>query len=175
MVDPTNFWQYSQSLYNQKVVASTCLSLQESHDLDVNLILFCCWYARNFGVISEALLADSLKYSKSWRRNVVLPIRSTRIWMKSHLENTENSDYLIVKALRERIKFDELTAEKIQQEYLAEIASNYLATNEIALEKTEKSEQQNAAITNIRQLLSTLSIGFDSNIEVSIKLIVDSF
>jgi len=106
---------------------------------------------------------------------VVLPIRSTRIWMKSHLENTENSDYLIVKALRERIKFDELTAEKIQQEYLAEIASNYLATNEIALEKTEKSEQQNAAITNIRQLLSTLSIGFDSNIEVSIKLIVDSF
>ena len=175
MADPTNFWQYSQGLYDQKVVTSTCLSLQESHDLDVNLVLFCCWYASNFGVIPETLLADSLKYSKSWKRNVVQPIRSTRIWMKNHLENSENGHCLEVKTLRERIKFDELAAEKIQQEYLANITSKYLVTNEIAVEKIEKSVQQSTAITNIRQLLRSLAIEFDSNIEVSIKRIVDSF
>ncbi len=95
--------------------------------------------------------------------------------MKNHLENSENGHYLEVKALRERIKFDELAAEKIQQEYLANITSKYLATNEIAVEKIEKSEQRSTAITNIRQLLRSLAIEFDSNIEVSIKRIVDSF
>lgn len=95
--------------------------------------------------------------------------------MKNHLENSENGHYLEVKALRERIKFDELAAEKIQQEYLANITSKYLVTNEIAVEKIEKSEQQSTAITNIRQLLRSLAIEFDSNLEVSIKRIVDSF
>jgi hypothetical protein len=95
--------------------------------------------------------------------------------MKNHLENSENGHCLEVKTLRERIKFDELAAEKIQQEYLANITSKYLVTNEIAVEKIEKSEQQSTAITNIRQLLRSLAIEFDSNIEVSIKRIVDSF
>ncbi|MDD9895048.1 MAG: TIGR02444 family protein [Gammaproteobacteria bacterium] len=112
----TSFWNFSNQLYDRDDVSTACLHLQNEFQFDVNLLLFCCWAAH----FDETLSPDSwdriLEFSRQWRKEVVQPLRDVRSWMKGeshhYIENTEFS------VLRERIKMDELAAEKFQQEYM---------------------------------------------------------
>ncbi len=37
------FWDFSLEVYGAEGVPPACLALQEAHQLDVNIVLFCCW------------------------------------------------------------------------------------------------------------------------------------
>ena len=37
------FWDFSLSVYSTEGVPAACLVLQDHHQVDVNVILFCCW------------------------------------------------------------------------------------------------------------------------------------
>ncbi|MFT4861575.1 MAG: hypothetical protein ACI95C_000785 [Pseudohongiellaceae bacterium] len=102
------------------MVAPACLNLQNEHGLDVNLILFCCWHGAVHGELSSALLEKASNYSISWRENLVQPLRSARIWMKSAKTDdlTASPGY---EALRQQIKAVELAAEKMQQSVLQDM------------------------------------------------------
>ncbi len=93
------FWQWSLVFYAQPGVAPLCLELQDTHGLDVNLVLFCCWLGEPLDSLAEAeaLVAD-------WRREVVQPLRAVRRWLKGRDE-----------ALRAQVATQELAAEQRQQ------------------------------------------------------------
>ena len=51
-----DLWEFSLKLYSEPGVAASCLSLQNQHGFDVNLVLFCIWYGFRHGELTEDLL-----------------------------------------------------------------------------------------------------------------------
>lgn len=118
-MDDFDFWKFSLWIYGQEGVAPTCLRLQESHRIDVNLLLFALWLGRcGKRVEAESLTALSAKASH-WHTAVVRPLRVIRTHLKS-------SDYLdpdeVIQTFRTKIKADEIDAEHIEQRLLFEAA-----------------------------------------------------
>ena len=37
------FWDFSLRVHGADGVAGACLDLQDAHQLDVNIVLYCCW------------------------------------------------------------------------------------------------------------------------------------
>ena len=90
---------------------------EERHGLDVNLLLFCCWA----GVRGRALTGGDLERLVSavrpWQEGAVKPLRAARRWLKR--QATAPGE--LAEPLRQRIKEQELTAERIEQQVLADI------------------------------------------------------
>lgn len=116
---PQLFWDFSMQLYKQEGVADACLSLQDKFNIDVNLILFCYWYGYSFGEIERPLLQQIIKFSTKWRDSVVQPLRNVRVWMKQNTDRTAQFDHL-----RQKIKVNELAAEKYQQELIESLVAS---------------------------------------------------
>lgn len=118
--EPQNFWNFSLQLYDREGVAAACLELQDTYQLDVNLVLFCFWHSSAYGEVNKELLRTVIEFSVEWRRNVVQPLRNARTWMKLNPSPGEQFE-----SLRERIKADELMTEKYQQEKIASLTSEF--------------------------------------------------
>ena len=122
MAGMESFWDFSVSAYRKPGVADACLALQDRHGLDVNVLLFCCWFGRTRGVVDGPLWDRVLAFSEAWADNVVRPLRAARTWMKytgctrPGLSNDE------CMGLREEIKRIELKAEQLQERTLEELA-----------------------------------------------------
>jgi uncharacterized protein (TIGR02444 family) len=106
------FWRFSLAVYGRPEVPPACLTLQEMHGLDVNLLLFACFA----GVRGRALTGQDLEILEAaagpWHTQVVRPLRGARTWMKAQpMDEAERS-------LRERIKALELEGERIEQDKL---------------------------------------------------------
>ncbi len=117
-----NFWNFSLDLYSQARVADACLDLQNSYGLDVNMLLFCYWHGVNLGEFPAKTLELAWGFSQTWKREAVQPLRNVRRWMKEQANAHSTFNQPQFEALRTRIKFDELAAEKYQQEFLEQIA-----------------------------------------------------
>lgn len=156
-----NFWNFSVDLYSQERVADACLDLQNSYGIDVNMLLFCYWHGLNLGAFPEATLAQTLALSQTWKREVVQPLRNVRQWMKLQKSEFSNMNHAQFETLRSRIKFDELAAEKYQQELL----------EQIALAHTEHPGTESGAEIshkNVEKLFA--AIGLEQNDLIAIKL-----
>jgi uncharacterized protein (TIGR02444 family) len=96
-------------------VSEACLELQEKFNLDINLLLFCLWYSRSYGKFDVDILRQVWEFSQEWKNNVVEPMRSARRWMKINSATLTECDTEDFVSLREKIKVNELKAEKYQQ------------------------------------------------------------
>ena len=111
------FWTFSLSVYGQPGVEAACLRLQSSHQMDVNVVLFCAWAGVRGIALDDATLAGQIAGAAEWQAHAVQPIRAIRRRLKdfsvaglSHPQRDE---------LREAIKSVELQAEKLEQTILA--------------------------------------------------------
>jgi len=109
--DDTPFWQFSGSVYARRGVAEACLSLQERHRLDVNLLLFCAWAGSNGRRLDGGDIGLLRSTARPWHEQVVLPLRSARRWLKQQTAVPED----IGEAFREEVKALELQAEMLEQ------------------------------------------------------------
>ena len=116
-----DLWGFSLKLYAEPGVAASCLSLQDQHGFDVNLVLFCIWYGCRHGELSDDLLKTVLETSDRWRETVVWPLRSLRTQLKRDLKESAYSSSSEISVLRDRIKTAELDAERIQQQELEKL------------------------------------------------------
>lgn len=110
------FWAFSIAVYERDGVAEACLALQERHDLDVNVLLFCCWAGSRGQSLDSDEIARLIETVSPWRDDVVRPLRDVRRWLKTQ----SLAPAATVEPLRERVKADELKAEAIQQWLLAQ-------------------------------------------------------
>jgi len=126
-----SFWDFSLRVYRLPQMSQTCLTLQNVHGFDVNVLLFACWFARRHGQMPAPLLHEVLQFSTQWSGAVVTPLRRARTWMKAELAQTHSLVARQPEAedLRERIKAVELRAEKLQQQALESLAQEYLAAH----------------------------------------------
>ena len=164
----TSLWDFSNQLYDREGIASVCLDLQDDYRLDVNLLLFCCWCAHFEKELPEEIWQRILGFSNEWRSQVVKPLRDVRKWMK--LESSPYSRETQFSVLRDRIKMDELAAEKIQQEFIESSLQNLVKT------KVEYSEARaNSYLTRLLQAFK-IERGKEINaqLEVLIKAANDS-
>ena len=156
---PQKFRTFSLELYDAEGVAAACLELQDAYQLDVNLILFCFWHGSVYGKIDQELLQNIIKLSIEWRSGVVQPLRSARSWMKL---NSNPSDQF--NSLRERIKADELMAEKFQIERIANLTLVFNKGRKCVLSNDDAEE-------NIDSLLVAVKIERDEKIASALEII----
>jgi uncharacterized protein (TIGR02444 family) len=108
------FWTYSVLLYGRDGVAPACLELQDRLDIDVNVLLFCCWAGSRGRALSETEIEGLIAATRPWRDEVVRPLRAVRRWLKTQDVAPEDA----AERLREDVKAGELAAEAVQQAML---------------------------------------------------------
>ena len=159
-----NFWNFSCELYAHERVADACLELQNSYGIDVNLLLFCYWHGRYHGEFPATTLKQAQEYSATWKQEIVQPLRNVRQWMKAHASEHAQVDQSQYETLRARVKFDELAAEKYQQEALEQIA---LAN----VQQLANIDDKLAYRKNLERLFSAIGLQNNDLIQMRLKTI----
>jgi uncharacterized protein (TIGR02444 family) len=115
------FWQFSLGFYGRPGVAEACVALQDTCDVDVNLLLFMIWLGLNGRQLSAAELRTIEEKSRGWARVVVAPLRRVRRALKGGAALVADD---AVEPFRAKIKAIELEAERLEQEALYHLAEN---------------------------------------------------
>jgi uncharacterized protein (TIGR02444 family) len=114
---PTNpLWDFSVRLYGKPGVAEACIALQETHGLDVNVLLFCAWRGE---AMARADVATTMAAVSGWHDSFVRSLRALRTSMK---KDSKGAPHPFAERVRAQIKSAELTAERIEQIMLAALA-----------------------------------------------------
>lgn len=110
-----SFWEFSLAFYSDAAVQAACLSFQDSHGGDVNVLLYLLFRARDGGSYDVAGVEAVDAGVSSWREEVVRPLRAVRRVLKT---STFLPDGEAQEGFRNKIKKVELDAEKLQQSVL---------------------------------------------------------
>ena len=102
-------WDYSLAVYGLDGVATTCLALQDTFGLDVNLLLYAAWLAHRERRLSHAHLIEVDGLIAEWREKVVQPLRLLRRQLR---------EYPGAAGIHDEIKALELRAEQQQQDMM---------------------------------------------------------
>jgi uncharacterized protein (TIGR02444 family) len=112
--DGNPLWRFSLDVYAAPGVSSECLSLQNRHGLDINVLLFVAWLGAERGMtVTPADLEQINAKVARWQDDVVSPIRSARRRIKD----------LQQPALYEEIKALEIKLERAEQLMLFALTS----------------------------------------------------
>lgn len=110
------FWRFSLDFYARPGVEAACLTLQDQHGRDVNIVLYLCWLGLSArGRIDRNGIARAEEVLAPWRRAAIEPLRKARRGLSS-------VDREGVAALYEAAKAIELAAERMGQQQLAALA-----------------------------------------------------
>jgi uncharacterized protein (TIGR02444 family) len=109
------FWRFSLRFYARDGVAPLCLSLQDQHGIDVNLLFLLLFLAYQQRRVTPAEAQEIDHAAAAWRIRAVQPLRALRRDLKN---GVAGMDATATEALRNEIKRCELHAERLQQEML---------------------------------------------------------
>lgn len=151
MCTTDKFWNFSVRTYGVERVSEACLALQAEQGVDVNMLLYCCWVASVYGEFGDEMFDAALRFSRSWRKDVVGPLREVRTRMKheSYCDHPGLAESQT--QLRENVKRVELDAEKIQQTALETFAPR-------AMPQPPVSDQRRFAAANLRRYCGARSV-----------------
>ena len=111
------FWDFSLEVYMAGGVGQACLELQDAHELDVNVLLFCLWVgASGRGALDDTQMSDVLGAVHDWHHNIVRELRTVRTYMKGGVGSAPTA---ITESLRQRIQKTEIDCEHAEQLMLA--------------------------------------------------------
>ena len=81
--DPAAFWDYSLRIYANPGVADACISLQDRHGCDVNVLLLCLWLAETRRLVLQVSDFEAiLRSAAAPNERLVQPVREVRRWFK---------------------------------------------------------------------------------------------
>jgi len=126
-LDPGAFWEFSLAFYSRERVSAACLSLQNRHGADVNILLLCCWLATLGQKVDSAGLHAAIAAVESWRRDVLEPLRSARRAVSDQFPEIAKTDR---QSIRHSVLSVELECERIAQEKIAQAANGQVNTEE---------------------------------------------
>ncbi len=131
-----DFWHYALQLYKQPGVSKQCLILQDKYGLNINLVLLCCFLGSTKTTIKKTLPALSNDpLLQQWQSQSTEAIRSVRRRVKDTFEGVAGQPNFYQQLLAV-----ELSAEKIEQSLMLDIANNCRLSR----------SQQDSITTNIR-------------------------
>jgi len=119
---PCDLWDYAIEIYDETKVSEACLSLQSSHGIDVNLLLFCLWSGACCGrKLTVNDFSQALDISENWQLPIVVPLRKVRNALKS---SNSPIDEKFTQELRRTILKSELYAERLELKMLGDVIEN---------------------------------------------------
>ena len=118
-----DFWQWSQRIYARGDMERRLLDLQDSHGLNINLVLWCLWSGACFEATDEVVVRKASDLSRTWSEAVTSPLRGVRRFLKSPPPQAALADAALI---RSSVKELELSAEKVEQDMLQALALAYL-------------------------------------------------
>jgi uncharacterized protein (TIGR02444 family) len=127
-------WEFALKLYAESGVADACLRLQDECSVDVMILLMATFAAARRGIVlGPSDIAQMDAACLAWREQIVLPLRALRTTLKSGPAPAPNER---TERLRSSIKAAELSAERLQNELLAQ----WLAKREPVSHAIERAE-----------------------------------
>jgi uncharacterized protein (TIGR02444 family) len=115
------FWRFSLAVYAAPGVEEECVALQQTHGIDVNVLLLCAWVgAERRLTLTEKNLELIMGETKTWHQTVVVPMRTVRQGLKMLPQIAETA----VQDLRKGVAASELCAEQIEQALLFRAAQD---------------------------------------------------
>ena len=166
MEQPASLWNFSVRTYGKPSVADACLALQDRHGLDVNVLLFCCWFGCTRGVVDGPLWDRVLAFSEPWADNVVRPLRAARTWMKNTGCTQSDISNDACMELREEIKRIELKAERLQENTLQFVAEDS------PFKTLDSTSQIICIMLNLKSYLRRCRVELDSESRADLACIV---
>lgn len=113
-------WCFAAAVYAWDGVAEACLTLQDSHGVDVVMLLFAGWIGADRRLAcAEADLAQAAASTQGWREEVILPLRHLRRRLK---EGPPPAPGPTTEGLRDIVSQAELRAERLQLAVLERLA-----------------------------------------------------
>ena len=83
---PSEFWDFATRLYARGDVEAVCLRLQDRHQANVNVLLFCCWVASSGrGSFRDGELEAALAVTAEWHGNVSMALRTLRRYLRGEV------------------------------------------------------------------------------------------
>ena len=109
-------WDFVVGLYARPGISQACLELQDRLGVDVSFLLTVLFYAKHRNIdLSVGEIASLDRSISAWRDGVIAPLRRLRRHVKtSGLLNSSIEEFY------QRIKADELLAEQLEIETLAQ-------------------------------------------------------
>lgn len=80
--DAGAFWAWSCGRWARPGVAEACLSLQDGHGLQVDLLLLACWLAEHGRAPTADQAGRIVADASAWQAEVVVPLRLVRRRLK---------------------------------------------------------------------------------------------
>lgn len=81
----SELWNFSVQTYSLPDVENTCLHLQNSYDVDINIILYCLWIAEQGYAIGKDDAQLLIQTALPWQQSILKPLRDARKMMKQHI------------------------------------------------------------------------------------------
>ena len=117
-------WTFATGAYARAGVAEACIALQDEFDIDVALLLFTAWAGAEAGLtLSPDHLAAAAAGVSDWRDEIVAVLRSVRRRLRSGPAPAPDA---ATEALRDEVKWAELSAERIELAWLEQLATPWL-------------------------------------------------
>jgi uncharacterized protein (TIGR02444 family) len=107
-------WSFSLATYDSPGVAAACIALQDRHDLDVNILLFCCWAGARGHALTKGKIKRLQEGVADWQQEVVRPLRRVRRRLKSEPSDSAQD-------LRARLLDLEIESERLEQLRLVDL------------------------------------------------------
>ena len=101
-------WDFAVAAYRRPGVEQDCLALQDEHGQCVTLLLWRLWVLDR--KIGASELARAVEVARKWETAVVAPLRSVRRKLREPFLAVADHARM---ELRERLKADELEAERV--------------------------------------------------------------
>ncbi|MGD9659743.1 MAG: TIGR02444 family protein [Porticoccaceae bacterium] len=136
--DRTGFWEFACQLYRCQEVEESCLWLQDNADIDVVLLLCCCWAGREYDAIDRRMMAALLDNCQRWSSAVIKPLRTARRWLRNQ-PGTDASLY-------EQLKNAELAAERQLMQRLEQQLQSQMARSPIDPARVRDNAKKNTGL-----------------------------
>ncbi len=158
------FWDFSLRVYGSEGVPAACLVLQDRYQIDVNVLLFCCWLgASGRGALDAAEMAAVCETVEVWHRDIVRAVRTVRQRLKGGLGTAPQE---LSEPLRRRIAKIEVDFEHVEQLMLAN------ALTRAADERRDAAARLGDALDNVGAYFRAVGVAPDAADTAEIAVIL---
>ena len=105
-----SFWDWAVAAYGAGGVADACLTLQDTHEQNVPLLLWGAWNAATGRRPDADDIEAACDMARAWQTTAIAPLRAVRRTLKAPIPDIDDAPRL---TLREQVKAVELQAERL--------------------------------------------------------------
>ena len=133
------FWDFYVCIYSHSGIEEACVCLQNKYQLNSNILLFCCWLAReNYRGITNKDLETILQRISPWHSKIIEPLSYLFRAIPHHHKFHE------ISLLRDLVAENILLAKKLEQTLMLQMITPFLEK-----ENDKKTKPINKALSNI--------------------------